>query len=372
MICPHCGQHKLRFFRPMTNVDKYICPKCKKFTFIRKEDSPGRPTHRLPGLPAGVGCDGQPMNGRTGYMVFNHQGKADRFVQSLNGDRYVELKCQRRFEGVKFVLSDTDIGGRRFKLEHMRRSGIGVFFVYPHAARPDVVSDIYREWAWTTAHFVSAQGHVDVMRSFGYSRPLEVIGWSLCPIREFRSRPAPRKVLFAPIHPRCSPVDQEVNQGTFERLAGLAYSDDIELTVRFIKDLGQTGLKKIEHPNIHYTAGFMNNMYDQIDEADVVIAHQTFLYLTAARGVPAIAMATDMPTHVQHRNKPVLYARNWDKYQHLIAFPYDIMQCRNKEQTLSLLRRAVRDDEEIKDWKRRMIGSPFRRDRFLEKVEKYL
>jgi len=301
-------------------------------------------------------------------MVFNHQNKAGKFISALDED-YLRMDCHRHYHGIKMVLSDTDTLGRRFKLEHIRRSGVGVFFVYPHAARPDLVNDIYKEWAFTTAHFVSAQGHIEIMESFGYSRPLEVVGWSLCPIRKFTPKKEPRKVLFAPIHPRCAKVDQDVNLVTFQRLEKLAKADDIKLTVRFINDLGKSGLQKVEHPNIEYTPGAMNQVYDQIDEADVVVGHQTILYLAVARGVPAVSMATDMPTHVQLRNKPVLYARNWKKYEHLVAFPYDILQARD---SLGLLRKAVSCDEEIADWRRRMIGSPFRKDRFLEKVQKYL
>jgi len=353
----------------MTNVDKFFCRYCKKNTFISKYESPGPKEKRGRRDPKSIP---EYLKGKIGFFCYNHQGKANKFVQALNhGGKYHYFE-DINYRGIRFVLTDTDILGRRFKLDSMRKRGVGAFFVYPHAARPDVVNDIFREWAWTTAHFVSAQGHIEVMRAFGYSRPLEVVGWTLCPIRGYKPRAEPRNVLFAPIHPRCSGVDQDVNRGTFERLASLAYKDDIKLTVRFVKDLGESGLEKVDHPNIKYTVGYMNNMYDQIDGADVVVAHQTFLYLAAARGVPAIAMATDMPTHIQMRRKPVLWAKNWKKYEHLIAFPYDIMACQNKEQTLSLLRRVVQDDEEIRDWKRRMIGSPFRRDRFLVKLSKYL
>jgi len=368
MRCQFCNSPKLRFLRSMTNVDKYHCRDCKKTNFVPRDRSeiriPRRPAH--PSRPPVVPVE------YTAFACFNHQGKADKFIDAINRGGKYHFVDGFNYPGTLFVLTDTDMGGRRFKLDKMRNHGTKVFFVYPHAARPDVVNDIFKEWHYTTAHFVSAQGHVEVMEAFGYSRPLEVVGWSLCPIRQFRPRNEPREVLFAPIHPRCSGVDQDVNRGTFERLARLAYDDDIHLTVRFVKNLGESGLEKVEHPNIRYTVGFMNNAFDQIDGADLVVAHQTFLYLAVARGVPAVAMATDMPTHIQHRRGPVMWARNWKKYEHLVAFPYDIMQCENKGQTLSLLRRAIQDDAEIADWKRRMIGSPFRRDRFLAKIEKYL
>jgi len=175
----------------MTNTVKYFCSQCKKFTIIAKENAiiPSNRSHQ-----ESVGCDGLSMNGKRGYMAFNHQGKANRFIETLNSGGFKQLDCFRRYKGVSFVLTDTDIGGRRYKLEHMRNSRVPRFFVYPHAARPDLVNDIFKEWAHTTAHFVSAQGHVEVMEAFGYSRPIEVVGWSLCPIKPFTPRKEPRNV----------------------------------------------------------------------------------------------------------------------------------------------------------------------------------
>jgi len=358
----------------MTNTVKYFCSQCKKFTIIAKENAiiPSNRRHASKVHQESVGCDGLSMNGKRGYMAFNHQGKANRFIETLNSGGFKQLDCFRRYKGVSFVLTDTDIMGRRQKLEHMRNSRVKNFFVYPHAARPDLVNDIYKEWAHTTAHFVSAQGHVDVMEAFGYSRPIEVVGWSLCPIKPFTPRKEPRNVLFAPIHPRCSKVDQDVNAETFKRLEKLARSDDIILTVRFVRNLYDSGLEMVEHPNIKYTAGIMNGAYDQIDNADVVIATQTFMYLAAARGVPTIGMAVDLPVHIQMRNQQPLWARSWKNYAHIMAFPWDVLQTTSSDNLLSLLRKAVSCDEEIKEWKSRMIGSPFRRDRFLGKIEKYL
>lgn len=372
MKCQHCPSMRLKFFRAMTNVDKYFCPDCNKFTFVSKENSPRVETvasKKHSRIVDSFGCDGQLLTGKKGYMAFNHQGKANKFLESLNCGEYVLLDCSRRYRGVKFVLTDTDIMGRRFKLDHMRKSGVGRFFVYPHSARPDLVNDIYSEWPHTTAHFVVSKGHAEIMESFGYSRPLVPVGWSLCPIKKFSPRKEPKKVLFAPIHPRCSQIDQDVNLTAFKRLEKLAKAGHIKLTVRFINDLFKSGLERVEHPNIEYTPGWMNQMYDQIDSADVVIAHQTFLYLAVARGVPAIGMANDMPTHIQLRNKPVLWARNWDSYSHLLQYPHDILQTPD---VLSLLEKVVKCDEEIADWRKRMIGSQFRKKDFLEKLERFL
>lgn len=348
----------------MTNVDKYYCRACGKFSFIKKQDS----TRHSSKIREDVGCDGRSMNGKKGYMVFNHQGKVNKILEAIDTE-YIGLDCHSNFRGVYFVLTDTDVLARRDKLEQMRKRGVGRFFVYPHSARPDLVNDIYTEWPFVTAHFVVSKGHVEIMEAFGYSRPLVPIGWTLCPIRKFKPRPEPKNILFAPIHPRCSEIDQQVNQSTFNRLEKLAKAGHINLTVRFINDLSRSGLKRIEHPNIHYTAGHMNQMYEQIDNADVVVAHQTFLYLAVARGVPSVSMATDMPTHVQLRNKPVLWARNWKLYEHLVAYPHDILQTPD---VLSLLERVVQCDEDIVNWRKRMIGSPFVKSAFLKKLKRFL
>ena len=351
----------------MTNVDKYYCPHCKKVSYVSISNSPASIQGRNK-----KANDQQHLNGKIGFMCFNHQHKAERYLDALNhGGDYLELDFDGTYKAklVRFVLTDTDILGRRNKLESMRRSGIGRFFIYPHAARPNLVNDIIREWAHVSAHFVVSQGHADVMRQFGYSRPLVPVGWSLCPIRKFEPRPYPRKVLFAPIHPRCSPVDQDVNRETFKRLERLARAGDIELTVRFIRSLPDSGLEKVEHPNIRYTVGTMNQGYGQIDGADVVVGHQTIAWLAVARGMRTVMMAEDMPTHIQLRNRPVQWVKNWKKYEDLLCYPLDILATPD---TLGLLQRAVASDDDIADWRRRMIGSPFRRDRFLKKLEELL
>lgn len=372
--CSHCNYPRTVFIRRQENTDKYFCRKCRKTTIISIEHSPAPewiagPVH----IRDNTGCDGQSLDGKTGFMCFNHQNKAAKFLDALNhGGKYILLDCDRCYRGVKFVLTDTDILGRRGRLEQMRQGGVRRFFVYPHAARPDLVNDAYPEWAFTTAHFVVTETHAEVMRQFGYSRPLIPIGWSLCPLKDFKPRLEPRKILFAPIHPRCSEIDQKVNRETFRRLEGLAKAGDIHLTVRFIKSLSESGLARVEHPNITYTVGAMSQGYADIDNADVVIAHQTFKYLAVARGVPTIAMATGMPTHIQMKNKPVRWVKNWGAYVDLMRYPFDILDCPDRMSVLKMLCTVTQENEVVADWRRRMIGAPFQKDRFVEKLEALL
>jgi hypothetical protein len=359
MRCQHCGSASIRFLREMTNVCKYWCRHCRKVSYIPRE----------PLCPDADDCHSSSSTSTPAFVAYEHQGKGRRFIDALRSYGYRHVNWGPHFRGVKFVLTDTDILGRRAKLERIKQSGVGAFFVFPHAARPDLVNDIYQEWAHISAHFVVSDGHAQVMRAFGYSRPLVPVGWSLCPIRPFRPRPDPYRVLFAPIHPRCSPVDQQVNQTAFGRLEKLARAGDIHLTVRFIQPLSGSGLERVEHPQIEYTVGNMDQGYRQIDEADVVVAHQTFAWLAVARGTPTVMMAEEMPTHVQLRRRPVQYVKNWKRYEHLLRYPLDLFDARDP---LAMLREAAECDRSIADWRRRMIGSPFRPDRFVRKLEQFL
>jgi len=305
-----------------------------------------------------------------GFVIYDHQGKGTPFAQALAED-YREFPKATFYRNLAFVLSDSDLMGRRVHLRRHKELGARAIFVYPHTARPNLVHDVagIGYWDGVTCQFVVTEGHADVMRAYGYPLPLHPVGWSLCPLHEFTPRKEPRKVLFAPIHPRCSVIDMDVNREVFKRLFKLAKQDDIDLTVRFINSLWKSGLDEVNHPNVHYEPGQMNQMYASIDNADVVVGHQTFPWLSVARGVPTVMMAEDMPTHIEPKNKSVRYAQNWEKYHHLIAYPLDILAT---DDTLGILRRAVKDDTEIADWRTRMIGEQFDPVAFRKTALKYL
>jgi len=300
------------------------------------------------------------------YALFNHHGKADAYLRALPASRYERVNEESTGE-VDFVLTDHAILSRIKDLYRFWDYYTERFFVYPHAARPNVVNDIVEEWDKITAHFVAAPGHVWVMRAYGYEKPIHVAGWHLCPVRKFQTHKRPRRVLFAPIHYRCAEIDQDVNREAFTRLARLAESNDIQLTVRHIGELGPCGIEPVWHPNITYTQGELRPCWEQIDRADVVVSHQTFAWIAVARGIPTVMMAEDMPAHLV--TEPPQFARNWNKYQDVMAFPLDILSC---EDTLGLLGRAVKKNDAVEAWKARMIGEAFSPGRFREVLEKYL
>ena len=377
--CDYCGERRLFFVRRMTNVDKYLCKACKRPNYFSIRDSQG---NMIPNPPSrvsrGAGARrvqrNAPIVERDSFVCYNHQSKGVAYVDALTKltkYKYIDTagEIPPYFRELSFVLTDSDILGRSHRLKAHKRHGAKGIFLIPHTARPNIVNDISGGCPDTTAQFVVSQGHIDVIRRYGYTKPMHAVGWSLCPIKEFKPRQAPRNIVFAPIHPRCSEIDKQANRDTFERLRKLAVNDTIKLTVRFINSLALSGLERVEHENITYVPGRMNQDYSQIDEADVVVAHQTYAWLAVARGVPTVMMAEDMPTHIEPRGKPVQYARNWDKYKDLLMYPLDILATKD---TLGLLTRATKSDKEISDWRSRMIGEPFDGKKFVDIIAGYV
>lgn len=304
------------------------------------------------------------------YLFYNHHGKGNLFLKALFTDKYRRSGNYSKARALAFIMADQAVLGRRSQLHDFHEAGTGRIFVYPHTARPNLVNDVVPEYENITAQFVATPAHAEVMRAYGYSKPLHAVGWSLCPIEPFKPCPEPRRVLFAPIHPRCADIDKKANRATFQRLLKLAKKDQIELTVRYINELQGAGLDCVEHRNVRYFQGQLDPEYDQIDEHDLIVSHQTFAWIAVARGKPTVMMAEDMPTHIQMIGGEVQYAKNWNKYHDMIAYPLDILA---SDDTLGLLRRAGTCEDEIADWKRRMIGDePFDAERFMEILEGYL
>lgn len=304
------------------------------------------------------------------YIMFKHNGKGDAYEKALNVRHHQLRNLRPLYPNVDFVFTDQAIYGRVEKLAYMRRHGVKRFFVYPHSARPNLINDIEPLWYHTSAEFVSAPGHVEIMRRYGHNRPIHVVGWSLCEMLPFRARARVRKVLFAPIHPRCDRIDQEYNWNVYKILEKLADDDLIKLTVRYIKSLPESGLRDAnkDHPNIRYVEGHLMPSTYQIDDTDVVVGHQTFAYIAIARGVPTIMFGEDLPTHLVPRKRPPQFARNWSKYHDLLRYPHDIM---DSNDPLRMMQLVSLSDQTIKEWRERMIGEPFKPKEFLDIVESY-
>jgi hypothetical protein len=303
-----------------------------------------------------------------GFTCFKHQGKENLLVEALK-TKYEMMPCPVKENGCHFMLTDSDIGGRVSQMRRLIPRGCRRFFVYPHSARPSLINAHFPAWEGTTAQLVVNEYHAEVLRAYGYEKPIETMGWHLSPVRSFKPRDTKGRavrVLFAPIHPRNADQDKRANKETFDRLYKHVLTGEIELTVRLIREIQESGLSHVK--GVTYSQGEMNQATDDMERADVVIGHQTFAWLAVAMGIPCVMFAEDMPTHFRVNNK-YHDVPCWNSIYHLFRYPLDIL-CEND--TMALLRRAARSDMEIRDWRRRMIGTPFNAREFVSKVEKYL
>lgn len=304
------------------------------------------------------------------FFCYNHQGKADAYIQALTTRGWRQIKDPGQ---ALFILSDSDVLTRFKSLKEYHRRNIKIF-LYPHAARPNIFWDFpdTRYAEFITAHFVAAEGHIEIMRAYGNPYPLEVVGWHLCPIHPFRPRTEIKRIVFAPIHPNnngflCK-LDKELNQETFKRLQSLM-TDTISLTVRHLHDLKQNGLWRAG--GVEYIEGKPDLSCLEIDQADLVVGHQTYPTLAVARGVPTLMMGEWHRPRWGGTEEKLSYVRSWEKYRDLLMYPLDILAPAEADLP-ALLNRAIQSDCDTADWRRRLIGEPFAPGRFVDALESFL
>jgi len=302
------------------------------------------------------------------FLYSGHQGKETAYIHALRKNGY-KPSIQDRMRGIKFILYDMDGGHRIDRLERYHKRGLRIF-LYPHAARPQIIWDgIWEVWPHTTCIFVPGPGHKEVMRRYGYPLPIEVTGWTYCGILPFKPVEKPVNILFGPIHPAVSgwicEEDKEANQQTFKRLFTYCRESGAHLTVRHIRALENNGLKRIA--GVTYIQGRPDLAIQEIDQADVVIGHQTFAYLAIARGKPTLMMREDLPPHTVWHGK-TQWVKSWEKYADIMKYPLDILA----ENTAEVIQKACQGSTEAADWKKRFISMQFDPKTFVEKLESYL
>lgn len=306
------------------------------------------------------------------FHFHSHQGKSDKLIEAL-----VNVGGFRQVHSPKIadvIFTDVDIGDHAGELEILHKQRGKKIMVIPHAGMPNFFGDfpIYKSLSITRVQFVPAVGHVEVMRAWGYDKPLEIIGWYFCPLVRFRPRFETRKVLFAPIHPNAdntlSHVEKQINAEAYKKLLALVDSGDIRLTVRYLRGLENNGLWN--YPGVKYVAGKPDQTTKEIDESDIVVSKKTMQYMAVARGVPCVGMGEHIPppSGSESRNN-YMEVQSWDKYRVTMAYPIDILA---ESDTLALLNHVAVSDGLVAGWRQRMIGEAFSPEKFVELVKKYL
>jgi hypothetical protein len=302
------------------------------------------------------------------FLYRGHQGKEQAYVQALKKAGY-RASVQNQMRGLKFILYDMDGGWRTASLDRYYKRGLRIF-MYPHAARPQIIWDgIWAVWPHTSCNFVPGPGHKEVMERYGYPLPIEVTGWTYCEILPFQPVEKPKNILFGPIHPSASgwmcQEDQDANQRTHKKLIEYCRATGAHLTVRHIREIKNNGLEKVA--GVTYIQGRPDLAIKEIDAADVVIGHQTFAYLAIARGKPTLMMREDIPPHTVSHGQTV-YVKSWEKYADLMMYPIDILA----GDTAELIQLACKGSEKVTAWRKRFIDIPFEPKKFVAKLESYL
>lgn len=303
--------------------------------------------------------------------VFDHQNKSAAYKQELADAGYIFTE-RSNIQGVRFFLSDAD--WRESMMEEARGRGIPVF-LYPHAARPMVIYDGCVEPKPVRCMFTHSEGGAEIMRKIGYPNPVEVSGWAYSDVLPFRPVEKVKRVLYAPIHPNSngwlSAVDKQINARAFSALQIWCYQNEAELSVRYIGSPEQCGLGaavRFEAPYIEWHAGKKNNSTADMLGTDLVVAHQTYAWISVALGIPTVMMAEDIPPRSGNSDAGFCYVRNWDSYKGDLMYPLDILGG-DPEGTIA---KAAAGCEEVEAWKARLIGQPFDGKAFVEKLESYL
>ena len=304
------------------------------------------------------------------FYISRHQRKERAYYKALRSRGYRSHGWQK----AEFALFDHDVGkrgvGHRQELDVLYLNDARVF-MYPHSARPPLTWDMRDPWPHTTACFVIADGHKNVMERYGYPFPVEVTGWTFCPVLPFQpcSKKIPR-VLFAPIHAEQNGFMREsaveANQSVHASLLELSKSGEIDLVVRHIGPLSLSRLQA--GPLAEYTRGEPDGSCCDIDKADVVIANQTYAYLAIARGKPTVMFLDTERPRSGSSNSGMVYARSWEKYEDYMRYPINA----EDGDILGAVRRACVYNSAVEFWKRRFIGEQFDPDCFVDRLERYL
>lgn len=296
------------------------------------------------------------------FLMYSRQDKGEQYQKALLHAGYEKASSWRFAD---FILGHHD---QRADLRYIFQAG-KKFFVHPHSARSFVLWDgplpANRR---VSCNFVQAEGQKEVMRRYRYPVPVEVSGWTYCPILPFRKSTEVKRVLFAPIHPngmtdrfgRRLPIpDWNQNIHAYQALQKLP----VELTVRIFGTPHDNGLPN--DPRIHYQESdlTLNGSLEAMKGYDVIVGHQTFAYLAIASGYPTVMFGEDTIPHSGET-----FVQHWDLYKDMMMFPLDLL----KGDPMAVLERAAGDEEAVRCWRDNFIGKQFDEKDFVDKVKKYL
>lgn len=242
-----------------------------------------------------------------------------------------------------------------------------VIMIYPHSPLPP----------WWYDGLVPLQEHVRCVFVIGEAqkRAMQIIapharvkttGWAWCEQKEFQQPPEVKRILFAPIHPSgraLRPEGMEANKRIYADLKDIMRITDIQVTVRYMGDLRTQGLRRFKC--FDWIEGQPDGSTAEIDNADLVIAEGTFMYLAVARGKPTIGINQHLPIRA-NKHADIFTPHNWEKYGPDLAYPINY----GDADILNLIDKAVSGEQTF--WRQQHIGKQLDPFKFSADVEKAL
>jgi hypothetical protein len=271
-------------------------------------------------------------------IYINHHGEMGVPLAYLLNARHLDFTFNESEDDL--LLIDMDFGVYAKVID----SFPGEVVIYPHGAGPILTWGVHEPHERVSKNLVTSEGHKEVMLRYGYPKPIEVIGWYLCELGEWKP-PQGNKVLYCPIHPIMGgkfmfEEDTKENVRVFRELMGM----DVDLSVRYRHQLVMNGLH-IEDNVDYYKARW----FDDLENYDLVVANGTLAYVAIAKGIPTVMLKQD--TCVREPGDGLgdrVEARSVEKYWEYMRYPYG-----SEDFTESMRLAAEREPVE---WKERFIG----------------
>lgn len=299
------------------------------------------------------------MASKMSFYVVKYQAKSAAYREALLSAGYVE---DRRSPDVLLIDRDWFISNDAEPRAEVRICPDATVMVYPHSAMPPWWYDgLVKMQPYVKCVFVIGEGQKRAMQIIAPEARVEVIGWSWSELVPFRRPEKVKRILFAPIHPaggKLRPEAIAANKAIMNELMGL--SRDYEISVRYIGSRYRQGIHDARR--IKMISGAADNSTTDIDNADLVIAEGSMMYLAVARGKPTIGINQHIPTRANKMSGRYT-PKNWKLYGDDIAYPInygsaplkDLIECAMTEQS---------------QWRRDFVGNAFRPRAFAAKVEK--
>jgi hypothetical protein len=305
------------------------------------------------------------------FYIRDHQGKSKAYRMAMIVAGFKEISSHTAKP--RFAFFDSDVTKfRKKRIDDLTQETNA--FIYPHTARPPLFYDFrdFKPHPKTKAIFVMANGHKEVLERIGYSLPIYVTGWTFSPVLPFHVSPSIKRITFAPIHANANlwnaPINRDINQRVMGRLVKLKQKrPEIEVTIRYIRSLDTCGLHPIS--GFSYVHGQPDQSVTEIKNADLIIATETYAYLSIAMGKPTLQMAEFVPPRIGNSPENFGYVNSWDKYKNLMEYPLDALDQEKTLWDVIGLANHKRDDVEL--WKERMIGKSFVPKEFIKILLRY-